>query len=410
MKYFKNSELTRIYNVSDKAVRNWILLATQQKINLKLYVKDTRVFIADTVNNRQIIEQLVVKGRKYRNNRSHRNIIPQPEFYELFTPSQVAEIINNLEQDHELLWKYMYFGEGGSYWNDYLNKLFAAGKGNLLTNTIHALQMNYSYLDSILAQYQNVNIINTCVGNFLNAKDLVRHVYDSGKLRRLVGIDISPTMLDISEKHVEQWFNGELILEKYIRDLDFEPIHDILTKDSYKNDASSTINLVLFLAGPIKNFKNTDRVLQTFRSSLGKDDLLLTTFKRDTLQAREFFDFNIESDKKLFNIHDTLLLHLLNIDESFFEVEQLFDPVERLRRFQVRLKIDLSIQFKLGNFQKTVHLTKGDVLLLVRVWHFSDDMMIRHFHQNRFKLQLVATSLDDELMLLATRIRSSLEL
>lgn len=410
MKYFKNSELTRIYNVSDKAVRNWIILATQQKISLKLYVEGSKIFVADTVNNRQLIEQLVAKGRKYRNSRSHRTLNPRPEFYKLFTVSQIVEIINNLEQDHELLWKYMYFGQGGTYWNSYLHKLFAAGRGNLLTNTIHALQMNYSYLDNILAQYKNVNVINTCVGNFLNAKDLVQHVYASGKLGRLVGVDISPTMLDISEKHVEQWFEGKLKLEKYVRDLDFEPIHDILTKDSYKNDASATINLVLFLAGPIKNFKNTDRVLQTFRNSLGKEDLLITTFKRDTLQAREFFDFNIEADKKLFNIHDTLLLHLLNIDESFFEVEQLFDPTERLRRFQVRLKIDLSIQFELGGFQKIIHLTKGDVILLVRVWHFPDDIMIRHFHNNRFKLQLIAKSMDDELMLLVTRARSSLEL
>jgi hypothetical protein len=48
LKYFRNSELTRLYNVSDKAVRNWIASAQEGKAMLKLHSDGNKVFISDT--------------------------------------------------------------------------------------------------------------------------------------------------------------------------------------------------------------------------------------------------------------------------------------------------------------------------------------------------------------------------
>jgi hypothetical protein len=200
------------------------------------------------------------------------------------------------------------------------------------------------------------------------------------------------------------WFGGDITLEKYIRDLDNDRFDDILTKDSFNADASQTTNIVLSIAGPIKNFKSTDALLRTIHSSMSKEDLFITTLKRDTPQAREFFDFNIESDKKLLNLHDSLALDLLNIEGSFYELEQFFDPVEKLRKVQVRLKIDLSIHFELNNFQRVVDLHKGDVILLIRVWHFSEQELLQRFQDANFKLQRLAISPDDQLAMFITKV------
>jgi uncharacterized SAM-dependent methyltransferase len=410
VKYFKNIELVKLYNVSDKAVRNWIVLSEQGKVNLKLCHENNKAYIADTLFNQRVIDELVAKGRKYRNKLSHRDITPKANFYKIFKAEHVIEILNSLEKNHELPWKFNYYDEGGKYWDKYLWKLYNAGGGNILTNTIETLQLNYGYLDKLLSSYKNINIINICIGNFLNARDLVAHIQKSGKLRRLIGIDISPEMLSISKRNIGQWFENKILLETYEKDIERFPFDEITTSDSFDSDASDTANIFLFLAGPIKNFKDTDQILRSFYESMGKHDLLITSLKRDTAQAREFFDFNIETDKKLFTVHDVLLPHLLSIDDSMYEWQQLFDPIKKYRRFQICLKTDISIHAEIGSYKKRVDLRKGDVIQTIKVEHFQDEDLIKKFRKANFKLQGYMQSLDGELSVLINKVRTPTDL
>jgi uncharacterized SAM-dependent methyltransferase len=317
--------------------------------------------------------------------------------------------VNRLEKDHELPWEYTCFGEGADYWDKYLTQLYEAGSGNLLSNTGEVFKLNYSYIDALLKPYENVNIINVCVGNFLNAKEITSHLYNSGKLRRIIAVDISPKMLEISKKNVAAWF-PYIPLETYTRDINKIRLDDVLAKDSFGEDAHKTINVILFTAGPIKNFKNTDRILEMFQASMAQDDILITTLKRDTVQARSFFDFNVADDDRLLSDHDGLLVRTLNIEESFYDLEQIYNSEEKARHIQIRLKVDLSIHFELQDFTKTIELRKDDVLLLMRVKHFSDEDLVRHFLKAGFKLPHISNSIDEQLVMLMARVRGSSEL
>ena len=407
MKFFKNSELISLYNVSDKAVRNWIESAHHGKTSLELYEESGRYYIADTLQNSAIIESLVDQGRKYRNKRSHRKIEPQEDFYKTYSRLQVIDIANQLDINKELPIKYKYFGGGAQYWDEYLTKLYDAGAGNLLTNTIETLGLNLNYLDSLTRDYINVNIVNICVGNSLATKDITEYFTRKKKLRRFVTIDLSESMLELSESRIRQWLPNNIKIEKYVKDLDHDHFIDILTQNSFDDEASNTVNIILFLAGPIVNFREPLQVLNIIRESMCKEDILITTLKRDTPQARRFFDFNTYSDKNILNYHSRHLLDLLNIQNSFYEVEQSFDEHKMLRSICLCLKLDLSLTIEVSNYSRVIELKKGQKILVFRSWHHSDKSIMDRFDLADYNLLLMTKSIDDQLIFIAAKRKTN---
>ena len=406
MKYYKNAELAKLYNVSEKSVRNWIDSARQGKLSLDLYRTGERVFIADNLHNSTQLAKLVEKGRKYRNQRSHKRLTPKREFYETYSHAQILDICHDLEIHRELAMKYRYFNEGGIYWDKYLVKLSDAGPGNLLTNTIEALDLSLPYLDALTQPFKYVNIVNICVGNSAALKKVVSHFHSKKSLKRFVAIDLSETMLDITEKRMDDWFDSKLRTEKYLRDIGHQRFQDILGQDTFGEDASETVNLVLFLVGPIVNFRDPNEALRTIHDSLDKNDILITSLKRDTPESRRFFDFNVNANEGLMNAHDRYLLDLLNIDDSCFEVEQFFDEKKLVRVQQIRLKLDITLEINSGRFSKDLHLFKGEPILIWRSWHHSESSIIDRFTRAGFKLEGFTKSKDNQLMLVAVKIDS----
>lgn len=404
MKYFKNTELTKIYGISEKAVRNWIEAAQQRKNDLDLCYLQGKIYIADTLDNKVKLDHLVAIGRKYRNKRAHKNIKPKEKFYETYTLHQALDIVRELEIYKELPGKYKYFGDGAAYWNQYLYQLYRAGSKNVLTNTLETLELIHPYIDSIIHTYKNVNVINLCIGNSLAAKNTISRIHKTGKLRRLINIDISHEMLSISNRHITEWFQGKIKPENYIRDLNYDRFDDIIRKDSFGSEASNTINIVLFLAGPIVNFREPKRAVSLIRDSLGFNDLFITTLKRDTKITRSFFEFNLKSDMGALSKYDEILLDLLNIEESFYELEQVFDEERKIRTISIKLKTDISISFDIGNYHKLIELKKGEIIVIWRSQHHSDKDIFNLFIDLGLTLEQVAKSFDDQLLLLTAKI------
>jgi uncharacterized SAM-dependent methyltransferase len=406
LKYFKNKELTTLYNVSDKTVRNWIAASQEGKLGLKLVEENDRTYIADSIANNQLMEQTVAKGKKYRNNRNHKTLSPSQEFYKLFSFSQIVDIANQLDNHHELPWQYMYFGDAASYWDKYLHELQKAGRSNLLTNTIEALDLSAEYIDALVKPYRYVNVINVCVGNNLGIRKTLARLQRQSKLKRFIAIDISNDILEVSERNINHWFNGSIQMEKYQLDVRHQAFGDIIAKDTYGEDASATINLIFFVAGPIVNFKNPQQVLRNINDSMGKNDLLFTSLKRNTPQTRQFFDFNIKSDQSLLGGHHKILLDQIGVDDSLYELEQVVDEEAKYRRILIRLKSSLSIVFKTGDFQKTVSIEKGETILLWRSKQYYDQDIIDIFREADFSPIHVSQSLDRQLNLLISKINT----
>jgi len=81
MAYFKHAELARQYHVALKTVYNWIEAAKQGKIDLELIEQRARTYIVDKQSNVATLRQLAQEGKKYRNTRFQKVIIPADTQY-----------------------------------------------------------------------------------------------------------------------------------------------------------------------------------------------------------------------------------------------------------------------------------------------------------------------------------------
>jgi uncharacterized SAM-dependent methyltransferase len=407
MKYFKNTELAKLYNISEKSVRNWIDAAEQDKLDLELYELKGKKYVADTMRNNTVIKGMVEKGRKYRNTRAFKAVTPGKQFYDLFSESQIIDIISNIDIYREIPNGYTYFGVGAEYWDKYAARLFSEDENNTLTSNIEMVRFNLDAINTMMAEFSKINVIDVGIGNALPAKELLESLHKKGKLNRYIGVDISDDMLDIAESHVNEWFGGTVQFERYVRDINYERFGDILVGDSFGREAESTANIFLFFGATILNFREPDQVLHTIRNSMGKNDLLITFLKLDTLQARRFFDFNVKSDKTILSIQDKFILDLMDIDHAYYDVEQFYDTQRRSRIIQARLKVALNITFTVGGQPKTVELHKGEVILLWRAWHFNDYEIVDKFDKNNFSLLQATKSKSEEYLLLINRLKTT---
>ncbi|HJQ08240.1 MAG TPA: L-histidine N(alpha)-methyltransferase [Candidatus Saccharimonadales bacterium] len=400
MKYFKNTELAKIYNISEKSVRNWIDAAQAGRINLQLQEEKGKWYITNTVKNTSLVEELVAKGKKYKNSRGFRMVRPSAKFYELYTSKQIIDIISSLDIYREIPVQYTYFNSGAKRWDSYTRHLLEEDASNALTNTVNLLDINLNYLDQLLEGCTGVNIIDLGVGNALPVRGVLQHFLDKGRLKRYIGIDISRELLDLAEQNIHEWFDGTVHFEGHVRDIAYERFDDLLVSDAFGADAGSTINLVLFLGGTLANFREPNHVLTTIHDSMGKQDLLLYSKKLDNQKARRFFELAAPGNQAI-----ELVLQMLNIDKSFYTLDQLFDDQKRAREVYAKLEIALAIEFELKGQKRIIELNKGDGILLWRAKHQNVVEVISQFDENDFDLLQGTRSKDQTYLLTISKIK-----
>jgi len=407
MKYFKNTDLAKLYNVSEKSVRNWISATKEGKLDLQLYNDGDRSFIANVSKNTQLIELLVHKGKKYKNSRGYKIISPTPEFYKLFDAKAVFDILSNLDIYHEIPLQYSYFDSGATIWDGYVQRLSEEDTPNILSNTIQLLEMNNAYFDSLLGSSERINIVDIGPGNCYPVRGLLERLVESGRLNRYICLDVSPDMLSIAKENIEKWFGDKIKFESYVRDITYERFDDLVALDSFGKD-ETVCNIVLFLGSTMSNFREPNKPLYTIHDSMGKNDLLIFSKQLDTVKARRYFDYYTDPNQPgvfLLPPKSKFTLDLLNIDSSLYDLELSFDEEHMARRSQVRLKVALSIEFQINGTPKVIHFNKGDAILLWRHRHLSILQTIEQFDQSGFDLVEAMTSADGESLLSISKMK-----
>lgn len=402
MKYFKNTELAKLYNVSEKSVRNWIEATEAGKLDFQLYEDRGKKYIENNSKNTLLVEELVKKGKKYKNSRGHKVISPSPKFYELYSPKQIFDIISNIDSYREIPLQYSYFNSGAERWDQYTQHLAEDKAPNSLKSTLNLLDLNQGYLDAILEDYETVNIIDIGVGNGMPVRNLVEHFIENGMLKRYIGIDISKELLNIVERNFASWFGDQVKFEGYVRDINYERFDDLLAEETFGADSESTLNLVLFLGGTLNNFREPSHPLMTIHDSMSKKDLLLFTKKLDTEKSRRYFELAAPGNQEI-----DLVPNLLNIDESYYDLEQFFDEHKMAREVRIRLNVAISLEFELNGRSRLLELNKGDSILLWRARHQSAVQAIEQFDSNNFELLQVSRSKDLDYLLTLSKIKTS---
>lgn len=406
MKYFKNTELAKLYHVSEKSVRNWIEATQSEKLDLQLLPSNGKQYIANTNRNIALIEKQVQWGKKFKNMRGYKRINPLPELYKRYNDKQILDIISNVETHHEIPYQYTYFNGGAEHWDLYTQNLLSSPAPNYLTDIVELLEGSIGYLDK-LTNGANVNIIDVGVGNGLPVRKFVEHFAQQGRLKRYIGIDISKDMLEITKRNFKDWFDDQFPFEDFVRDINYDRFDDLLVSDSFDSQDNPTINVVLYLGSTIVNFRKPEQALRVINDSMGKRDLFLLSLKLDSEQSRRYFDFTTASPDSAKHFRGKDLIEILGIDESFYDVEQFFDEKAMMRKVRIKLKVALSITFQLKGQHKTIELNKDDTILLWRARHQGAIEVITQLYNNDFELLQAARSKDEEHFLSIFKVKSA---
>jgi SAM-dependent methyltransferase len=387
-------------------VRNWVQAAQDGKLDLQLFEQNGKLCVANTTKNTTLIQNLVEKGKKYKNRRGFRVVTPTKEFYDSYNQQQILDIISNLSIHNEIPTQYTYVDGAAKYWDDYANRLNTEQTPNILTKTVELLDVAGPNIDRLVDEHRKVNVVDLGPGNGLPIRSTLARLLSLGKLNRYIAIDGSKEMLEILEDNIRKWFGDAVKFEGYVRDFSYERFDDLFV-DDYKIKDAVPVNLVCLIGGTLSNFRSPERALHSINSSLGLDDLFIYTGYLDTPNSRRYFDFNTSRPNQ--KLRSELILGLLNIHESFYEIEQIYDEAKKARSGSFRLKIDLSIKFELGNGGvRYVELQKNTPILLWRHWHNSSTDLIEQFDKNGFDLMLATKTRSQEYLLLASKIKTNM--
>jgi hypothetical protein len=403
--YFKNVELAKKYHISLGTVRNWIDAAQAGKLNLVLHTKDGRLFMANTASNVVAIEQLVEKRKKYRNTKAIKQLTPRPEFYRLYSRMQIYDIITNLDVRREILRQYNYFDGGADRWDAYIQRMDREAAPSNLTMTRKLLAENESYIDDLLAKYSKINVVDIGPGNALPVKRLLQHLLERHTMGRYIAIDISSHMLAIAEKNIKRWFGDSVLFEGYVMDVTHERFAHLLTEDYMRTAAGHTGNLVLLLGGTLQNFRTRDVPLQIINDSMGTNDVLIHTQKLDTDATRGHFDFSTQPGQQALPDIHSLVLELLNIDPSLYDLELGYDSQRQERYERIRFKVAVTLAFHFGEDKHIINIDNGDAILL---WRASQDGaldIVTQFERNNFYVLQSSQSKNREYILTVSMVK-----
>lgn len=401
MQYYRNSEAAKLFGVSQATVGKWVEKATKGELDLAMVKDGDKAYIAATSGNRTTIEAMVKERKKYYSRNNYKVIRPGSTFYETFTPEQVDDIIINLKRG-ELPLQYNYFGDGAYRFENYVLQR-AKEESDPKSATFAAvkqLEQNRGYIDSILARFANVNLIDIGPGNVLPVKGLLTHLVNHGKLGRYLAIDISPDMLAVAHRNTKDWFGKDFPFDADIRDITYEPFRDLLM-----DTLPDTVNLVTFMGGTLGNFNWPSDALRVIHRSLGTNSFLIYNLKLDAEPNRLTFDFDPDTNTAPLPMGG-FALELLGVDHALFDVEAGFDVGTAERYARIHFKLAVVIEIALGKRIYRVSFRKGESLLVWRYKHQDTHEVLTQFRENGFNVKLASETEDGEFLMLMCDIKA----
>jgi uncharacterized SAM-dependent methyltransferase len=410
MSYYKPSELSEKFSVTPHTIYNWVSAAKLRKNDLKLYLKGKSYVIAKTQANDLILEELARSGKRHRSADYYKSINPKIEFYDIYDKRQILDIITNLGKNAEIPLQYNYMKDGAKHWERRMERFETEAATNSLKGTIELLQDNLATIDRYTEGKKKVNIIDLGVGNARPVKDLLNHLMHRGVLHRYIGVDISPSMLEIARQNVSEWFGDKIKFEGFVRDITFEQFDDLVVTDMLDDDADDTINIILLLGGTSVNFRSSMDAFKPIYNSMQRNDLFIHTLKPDTNVSRRHLDLGPTPGSFALAPNFKYILDLLNIDDSLYETEGGYDKEKKMRYVRVRLKSAINIKFDLGETShRNVALEAGQAILLFRAWHRSTQEIIAELGQAGFMFLSAGLTADRQYFLSISGIENMMD-
>ncbi|MDH6059333.1 L-histidine N(alpha)-methyltransferase [Chrysosporum bergii ANA360D] len=201
---------------------------------------------------------------------------PSPEFYSVFSPTEVLELMEALKLYREIPLKYSYKGTGAKIWNKFYQNHVIAKWYQKPNVEVELLQQNFLYINGSYQKVAKVNIVDVGAGNSYPVKGILAQLHKLGKINQYIALDISQELLSISQANIKKWFPS-LKIHTHRVDIEKQTIPlDILTTSS-DDEINHIANIFLHLGVTIGNHQNRNKALQNLKNSMNQLDLLIFT-------------------------------------------------------------------------------------------------------------------------------------
>jgi hypothetical protein len=358
MKYFKNSEIAKLFSVSNPTVGTWIKQTLEGKRELELIVVLNKHFISKSAKNIELLTQYADSSFKFRPSTFRKTITPDNKFLKNLDDNQRLELKKSIEEKNSIPLKFAYFNGGADEWDKlycstkYYNSGMPINDLNLLSDSIHLILGK-------LGKNKKINIIDLGSGNGKPLINILTILNKKNILQSYNSIDISPSINEIALTEVKK-ANLNVPLHEFIVDLEtssFAKITYELTK-LYPD----TINCIFLMGGTLGNFENHQHVFTNIENSLNIGDFLFLTNKHDT-------KINYQNSDYLYNEptlnHILYAVRSLGIEANAKNIIYNLNEKEMVRDISVRLSNDYTLDFPINNQFENLKLYKGQ---LIKVW------------------------------------------
>ncbi len=249
------------------------------------------------------------------------------------------------------------------------------------------------------------------VGNAYPVKEFLGYLLSKGILGKYIGIDMSPDMLNVAERNVNEWFGDKVNFEKYEIDVSNTSFRELLFGITEKDGNESAVNLVCYVGSSIENMESNDNSLDNVKKSLGKNDILLLGRTLDSDNSKEYFDFSEKNPEQSNSEEDNdkwkWFIENLGITEDCYTYQMLYDDVTKSRIGQMKLEKDLDIIFETTKFRKIVSFSKGDSIITWRHRHHSYKEIIDEMQVIGMQILQTSVSMDREQILIISSLKTS---
>lgn len=408
MNIIKNIDISRKYGVSPTTVANWIEAAINNKNNLQIGIKGVKNYILDTANNHLLMQKMTEDGKKHKNLDARRVIKPLPEFYEIFSESQISEIILGLENYNEILLKYTYLKSGAVDWQNYSKRTIKENIINTISNTQTILNNSIDKILSYVEDKQKINLIDIGPGDIAPIKNMLHRLVLENKINKYIGIDFSPEMLKICETEFKKEFPDNIMLDLFVEDVSNDFFQSNLFKLSRETGLDqNNLNVILFIGSTIENEPNYSKTLLNIVSNISKRDILVIGQTLDSDSGKSYFDLSDISNDTLEAPQQFLWIpRLLNILPEEHTIEKYYSEQENCRKADLILNTDIVIDFSYFGINSSLEFRKGERITLWRHRHHSFDEIITEFNNAGLEIIHTTTSKDMAQVLIMARIKT----
>ena len=204
-----------------------------------------------------------------------RLVEPSSELYDIFSHTEVVELIQALELRREIPVKFAYKGGGAKIWNDFYEKYVIPKWYEPSNVEVELLKQNFEYINSY-QKCSKINIFDVGAGNSYPVKKFVYRLQKLGRINKYIALDISNELLSLSKANFTKWFPS-IDLESHRVDIEANAIPANILQSSTSREIKDIANVFLHLGVTIGNHQNRVRVFQNFKNSMNRNDLLVFT-------------------------------------------------------------------------------------------------------------------------------------